>query len=115
MVPPPLDRLRFRTLLLLLSLSSFQAAAVARPVVCSTTLEAPSTAISAGDVTPSPVEVTRCGPVQSTSALMEERFYSWTVAYASGVDLLHQVLFEKVKLLLLLHEGTLILKYLLPS
>ncbi|WP_186491563.1 occludin/ELL family protein [Synechococcus sp. BIOS-U3-1] len=76
---------------LLLSLSLFQAAAVARPVVCSTTLEAPSTAISAADVTPSPVEVTRCGPVQSTSAFMEERFYGWTAPYASGVDLLHQV------------------------
>ena len=64
---------------------------MARPVVCSTTLEAPSTAISAGDGLPSPVEVTRCAPVQSTTALMEERFYGWTAPYASGVDLLHQI------------------------
>ena len=64
---------------------------MARPVVCSTTLEAPSTAISSGDVPPAPVEVTRCGPVQSTAALMEERFYTWTAPYEKGVDLLHQV------------------------
>ena len=90
-VPPPLDRLRFRTLFLLLSLSSFQTFAVARPVVCSTTLEAPTTTLPDGGLPAAPVEVTRCGSVQSTAALMEERFYSWTAPYASGVDLLHQV------------------------
>ena len=42
-------------------------------------------------MTPSPIEVTRCAPVQSTSALMEERYYNWSAPYASSVDLLHQV------------------------
>ena len=91
MVPFPLDGFRFRTLLLALSLSSFQAAAVARPVVCSTTLEAPAVLLSDTVKSAEPVEVTRCSPVQTTEALMEERSYSWTAPYASGVDLLHQV------------------------
>ena len=39
----------------------------------------------------SPVEVTRCSRLTSTAGLMEERFYSWTAPYASGVALLHQV------------------------
>ena len=60
-------------------------------MVCSTTLEAPTTALPEGGVPAEPVEVTRCGPVQSTSALMEERFHSWTAPYASGVDLFQQV------------------------
>ena len=64
---------------------------MARPVVCSTTLEAPSSEISVGGVTPSPVEVTRCAPVQSTEALLEERYFTWTAPFASGVDLLHQI------------------------
>ena len=38
-----------------------------------------------------PVEVTRCAPVQTTTALVEQRFYTWTAPFASGVDLLHQV------------------------
>jgi len=37
------------------------------------------------------VEVTRCGPVQTTAALLEERSYTWTAPFASGVDLLHQI------------------------
>ena len=49
------------------------------------------TTLAGGGAPAEPVEVTRCGPVQSTAALMEERFYSWTAPYASGVDLLHQV------------------------
>tara|TARA_B100000085_G_scaffold166444_1_gene151403 strand:- start:24 stop:548 length:525 start_codon:yes stop_codon:yes gene_type:complete len=85
------DRLRFSSLLLVLTLNSLQMAAVARPVVCSTTLEAPSTLTPEAGEPASPVEVTRCAPVQSTAALMEERFYSWTAPYESGVDLLHQV------------------------
>ena len=37
-------------------------------------LEAPPPAQEPG----MPVEVTRCAPVQSTTALVEERFYTWT-------------------------------------
>ena len=44
-----------------------------------------------GEVPTSPVEVTRCSRVESTAALMEKRFYSWTAPYQSGVNLLHQV------------------------
>ena len=90
-VPFPLDRLRFRSLLLLLSLSSLQAGALARPVVCSTTLEAPSVLLMDDGVPASPVEVTRCSRVTSTARLMEERFYSWTAPYASGVNIRHQL------------------------
>ena len=89
-VPLPVDRLRFRFLLLVLSLSSLQAAAVARPVVCSTTLEAPTVLLTDDGVLSAPVEVTRCSSVQSTAELIEERFYSWTAPFASGVNLRHQ-------------------------
>ncbi len=43
-----------------------------------------------GGVPASPVEVTRCAKVQSTPALIEERFYSWTAPFASGVNIRHQ-------------------------
>ena len=87
------NRLRFSCLLLLLSLGAPQASALARPVVCATTLEAPQGLLTDdGDGAPaSPVEVTRCVPVLSTPALMEERFYTWTAPFASSVDVLHQV------------------------
>jgi hypothetical protein len=38
----------------------------------------------------SPVEVTRCVPVETVPQLVERRSYSWTAPYAPGVDLLHQ-------------------------
>ena len=38
----------------------------------------------------SPVEVTRCVPVETVPQLVERRAYSWTAPYAPGVDLLHQ-------------------------
>ena len=38
-----------------------------------------------------PVEVTRCAAVQTTTALVERRFYTWTAPFSAGVDLLHQV------------------------
>ncbi|WP_255475896.1 hypothetical protein [Synechococcus sp. BIOS-E4-1] len=68
-----------------------QTAAVARPVVCTTTLEAPSVLLIEGGEQASPVEVTRCARVQSTAALMEERFYTWTAPFASGVNIRHQL------------------------
>jgi len=63
--------------------------AVARPVVCTTSLEAP---VSSTAASPSgPVEVTRCGPVERTDAMVERRFYTWTAPFARGVDVIHQV------------------------
>ena len=58
----------------------------AGPVVCTTTLEAP---VVGGQ--PGPVEVTRCGVVQTTPELMERRFYSYTAPYARGVSLTNQI------------------------
>ncbi|WP_063405409.1 hypothetical protein [Prochlorococcus marinus] len=59
----------------------------ARPVVCTTTLEVPD----ANQSSKGPVEVSQCGPLESTGALIERRFYSWTAPYARGVDVLHQL------------------------
>ncbi|MEC7381876.1 MAG: occludin/ELL family protein [Cyanobacteriota bacterium] len=59
----------------------------ARPVVCTTTLEAPD----GNQSSKGPVEVSQCGPLESTGALIERRFYSWTAPYARGVDVLHQL------------------------
>jgi hypothetical protein len=56
----------------------------AGPVVCSTSLEA-------SERGGAPVEVTRCGPLTSTSELVERRFYSYTAPFARGVDLTHQL------------------------
>ena len=60
------------------------APALAGPVVCNTTLEAPQAAGA-------PVEVTRCGPVVTTPELVERRFYGWTSPYARGIDITHQI------------------------
>ncbi len=66
--------------------------AEAGPVVCSTSLEAPlagSGGYQAGSV--APVEVTRCGPVTTTSQMVESRFFSYTAPFARGVDITHQI------------------------
>ena len=71
----------------------------ARPVVCTTTLEAPDpsempifTNRGLSESAMGPVEVTHCGPLQSTTAdLVENRFYSWTAPYTRGVDVWHQL------------------------
>ena len=60
------------------------AGAQAGPVVCTTSLEAPTRGYA-------PVEVTRCAPVTTTAELMEQRFYSYTSPYARGVDITHQI------------------------
>jgi len=60
------------------------AAAEAGPVVCTTTLEAPS----ASD---EPVALTRCGPVQTVPELATRRFYSYTAPFERGVDITHQI------------------------
>jgi hypothetical protein len=64
------------------------APALAGPVVCTTTLEAPA---AAGRSAAAPVEVTRCGTVQTVPALMEARFFSYTAPFARGVSLTHQI------------------------
>lgn len=66
---------------------SLLAPAIAGPVLCTTTLEAPMPA-SAGT---GPVEVTRCGVTSSAPEVMEQRFYSFSAPFARGVNLLHQI------------------------
>ena len=73
----------------LLAAAMVPAQAMARPVVCTTSLEAPIA--SSAEASPVPVEITRCGPVERTDAMVERRFYTWTSSFAGGVDVLHQV------------------------
>ena len=75
---------RWRLPLLLAAVVAPAVPALAGPVVCSTTLEAPQGAAA-------PVEVTRCGPVVTTPELVERRFYGWTSPYARGIDTTHQI------------------------
>ena len=70
----------------LLALGGLPLQTFARPVVCTTSLEAPGSSSATG-----PVEFTRCGPVERTDTLVENRFYTWTAPYARGVDVIHQV------------------------
>ena len=58
--------------------------ALAGPVVCTTTLEAPM-------ANAAPVEMTRCGRVQTVPELMTRRFYSYTAPFERGVSLTNQV------------------------
>ena len=74
---------RSSALVLLLSLGAL-VPVQAGPVVCTTSLEAPPE----GSV---PVEVSRCGPVTTTSELVTRRFYSYTAPYARGIDVTHQI------------------------
>ena len=64
----------------------------AGPVLCSSSLEV-------GEPGTAPVEVTVCEPVQSTSELVTQRFFTWTAPYARGIDLMHQTLTCSVSLL----------------
>jgi hypothetical protein len=59
-------------------------AAAAGPVLCNTTLEAPLGSSA-------PVEVTRCGVVQTVPALVHRRYFSYRSPFARGVDLTHQI------------------------
>ena len=58
--------------------------ALAGPVVCTTTLEAPV-------ANAAPVEMTRCGRVQTVPELVTRRFYSYTAPFERGVSLTNQV------------------------
>lgn len=76
-------------------LSGAAGPALAGPMACTTSLEAPimATRDASGSlaIPASPVEVTRCVPVETVPQLMERRAYSWTAPYAPGIDLMHQV------------------------
>jgi len=78
-----------RVLLLLsplaLGLPLLGLSAAAGPVLCTTTLEAPSSAGAA------PVELTRCDAVQTVPELVERRFFTYTAPYAEGVSIRGQV------------------------
>jgi len=75
-------------------LCAARGSASAGPLTCTTSLEAPimATRDAGGSlaVPASPVEVTRCVPVETVPQLMVRRAYSWTAPFAPGVDLLHQ-------------------------
>jgi hypothetical protein len=76
-----------RLLMLLMAAPLFAGPALAGPVVCTTTIEAPQ----ASQATARPVELTRCGGVQTTPQLVEQRFYSYTAPFARGIDVTHQI------------------------
>jgi len=57
--------------------------ALAGPVVCTTTLEAPV-------ANAAPVEMTRCGRMQTVPELVTRRFYSFTAPFERGVSLTNQ-------------------------
>ena len=59
---------------------------LAGPLVCTTSVEAPVPG-SGG----APVEVTVCHPTETTSELVNRRFYTWTSPMARGEDPLHQL------------------------
>ena len=61
-------------------------AMLAGPLVCTTSVEAPMPG-SGG----APVEVTVCHLTETTSELVNHRFYTWTSPMARGVDPLHQL------------------------
>ena len=67
----------------------------AGPVLCTTSLEAPIVGsrevAGASSLSQAPVEVTRCGVVQTPPELLMRRAYSWTAPFARGVDMTHQV------------------------
>ena len=72
----------FRSVLLVLAGQSV----LAGPLVCTTSLEAPPP--GSGSY---PVEVTLCHPTETTSELINRRFYTWTSPMPRGVDPLHQL------------------------
>ncbi|MCP9885590.1 occludin/ELL family protein [Synechococcus sp. ATX 2A4] len=63
--------------------------ALADPVICTTTVEAAPA--RAGTVRAAPVEVTRCGVVETTDTLIMRRGFGWRAPFAAGVNILHQV------------------------
>ena len=37
------------------------------------------------------MEVTRCGPVQTTAELLDQQVFSYTAPFARGIDITHQI------------------------
>jgi hypothetical protein len=74
-----------------LTLGALPAAALDTPgpVVCTTTLEAPT--LVGRTPVGGPVEVTRCGVVRTTPELVTDRFYSWRAPFARGVSVVNQI------------------------
>jgi len=62
----------------------------AGPAVCTTTLEAPPRAAGAAGPA-APVEVTRCGIVQTVPELVQRRFCSYTAPFAEAVSITGQI------------------------
>ena len=56
------------------------------PLKCTISIEALPLGIGSA-----PVEVTVCHPTETTSELINRRFYTWTSPMARGVDPLHQL------------------------
>ena len=66
----------------------FTAAALAGPIVCTTTMEAPDPSAPAGAA---PVSLTTCEPMETTAERIERVTYTWTAPYGRGVDVVHQI------------------------
>ncbi len=64
------------------------APALADPVICTTTVEAAPA--GAGTGRSAPVEVTRCGVVETTDTLIMRRGFGWRSSFPAGVNILHQ-------------------------
>lgn len=62
------------------------APAIAGPVICTTTMEAPDPSADSR----SPVQVTTCESVETTRELVNRRFFTWRAPYARGIDMVHQ-------------------------
>jgi hypothetical protein len=71
---------------LLFAMALLGAPAVAGPVICTTTMEAPDPSAEMR----SPVQVTTCESVETTRELVNRRFFTWRAPYARGVDMVHQ-------------------------
>jgi len=76
--------------LLALGSSLAQLPVVAGPAVCTTTLEAPPRPSGARGPG-APVEVTRCGIVQTVPELVQRRFYSYSAPFAEAVSITGQL------------------------
>ena len=82
LIHPVLLRLFFGSSLFLVA----GLAVLAGPLVCSTSVEAPSPGSGFA-----PVEVMVCHPTETTSELINRRLYTWTSPMDRGVDPLHQL------------------------